>query len=102
MTPDERDDVKTCTVCQTPFATNGKRVTCSQRCAGFLSRQNAKRINVLTRTERIRCDAPNLANTPKSDGQSGLPPVESLPAAYVKRVHDLWVSLVGDAPTRIA
>lgn len=98
----ERDDVKTCVVCQTPFTTAGKRVTCSQRCAGFLSRQNAAKFNVLTRTGRLSASHPNIANTPKADVRSELPPVETLPAAYVKRVHDLWESLTGDAPTRIA
>lgn len=94
--------IKTCVVCQTSFETTGKRITCSQRCAGFLAGQHRTtdaKLNLEgVRTGRIQALHPNVSNTPKHD----LPPVESLPAAYVKRVHDLWESLISDAPTRIA
>jgi len=103
MNGPEGDFARICVVCQTPYAATGKRVTCSQRCAGFLSRQNAaKTFNVLTRTGRLSSAHPNIANTPKADTRSELPPVETLPAAYVKRVHDLWVSLTENSPMRIA
>lgn len=94
--------IKTCVMCPKLYETTGKRITCSQRCAGVLAGQHrTKRTKLVldnTRTGRMSSSHPNVSNVPRTD----LPPVETLPAAYVKRVHDLWESLISDAPTRIA
>lgn len=92
-----------CVYCQCVFDTNGKRVTCSQRCAGYLSRQNAAMVRGSASASRTALPPTSALRIEVVKAEPlELPPIETLPAAYVKRVHDLWESLIGDAPMRIA
>jgi hypothetical protein len=79
---------KDCTVCKKPFTTRDSRhKTCSMECANISRARNAGPAVVTVNKPTV----------------TELPDVEQLPAAYVKRCHDLWVSLTdGNVPKRIA
>lgn len=84
--------INQCVNCTKTFKTNERRTkTCSKTCADArrsLSQKAGKLISIEAEPVSLKYQ---------------LPPPEELPAPYAKRVHDLWVSLVGDgAPTRIA
>lgn len=83
-----------CTVCKAPFVRSSKspkQKTCGKTC-GYIARKSSSLAAKYAQSSQSVLDL----NT--------LPPPEMLPASYVKRVADLWNSLVsdGDVPTRIA
>ncbi len=86
--------IKTCQNCQIPFNTRDSRQkSCSKSCA-----------DVMRSVTQLQADEECVTATyiPSCSITPILPDPETLPAAYVKRVHDLWVSLTEDGPTRIA
>lgn len=88
--------IKTCPNCKNSFNTRDSRQqTCSKTCADVTrstSQLDRKTAGLGTNPLVV------YTHTPRAE----LPAPETLPAAYVKRVHDLWVSLIEDGPTRIA
>ncbi len=87
---------KLCEICETEFITKeGKQKTCGNRdCSNELRRQwnNKKKL--------IGIQVPKPTFTSPGD----LPPVEVLPAVYLKQCADYWLGLVGEEEkgTRIA
>lgn len=105
--------VKTCPICVQPFSTSdSRRKTCSKACAD-VSRSQVQ--TNPTNTEELTPEAfarvLELVENPPAPTEKlkrlmrdELPDPETLPAAYVKLVHDMWAALTGesDSKTRIA
>lgn len=85
---------KTCANCFCAFNTSDRRQkTCGKMCADTRRSETQKTDSTLSML---------IGSTAAATIQPILPDPDTLPAAYVKRVHDLWVSLVEDSPKRIA
>ena len=77
---------KQCANCTKVFKTKDSRQkSCSKPCADKRRVVNASR-----------------SSPSEKESSYDLPPVEDLPAPYVKQVHDMWEALIGNKPTRIA
>jgi len=84
--------IKTCANCSCKFNTrDARQKTCGKLCA------DTRR----SETQKTNITLP-IVSTCTAPFQQILPDTDTLPAAYVKRVHDLWVSLIEDGPKRIA
>lgn len=82
---------KDCVICGKTFSTKDSRQkTCSKECAD-VSRARY-------RPEKL--EVPPKPQTYKTK-EDTLPPVEDLPATYLKRCYDLWSQLVdGETPDK--
>lgn len=98
--------IKTCKLCGASFTTHdSRRKGCGKICGDKLRSLSQKTENTLKGSGILSLSGPPPEAFPLKVNQtvqfdmSKLPPPEMLPAAYVKRVHDLWVALVGDKDT---
>ncbi len=77
--------IKTCPVCEEEYKTKeGRQISCSNVCGNKLRSAHVP--------QRRTPEAPTQPFVSIND----LPPVESLPADYVKRCHDYWAGLTGE------
>jgi hypothetical protein len=87
--------IKICEVCKKEFQTKeGKQRSCSKSCGDQLRREYSVKKKVL-----------DVGYTPPVFvSPQDLPPVDILPAVYLKACYDHWVELAGDEEkgTRIA
>ncbi len=88
--------IKVCEVCKKEYETKeGKQKTCGDKACSNASRSLWQKKKILA-----GIDIPKATFVSPAD----LPPIENLPAVFLKQCHDYWVGLVGDEEkgTRIA